>query len=145
MHIGNNDRKVGEQEKLERLVDDAECNERLVEYPIAPEEGNPGDHANDVRCPEGNGAQQEETDLPQKAPDVEHEEVRNGKADEQGDGPNDERELDGAQIKPRGKIRLEELDVIVELKRGHDVEPVEAEKAHRQHDEHGDSEKHQED
>ncbi|MPL80541.1 hypothetical protein SDC9_26442 [bioreactor metagenome] len=93
MYESQHHREIGVKQPLDRRIDDAEAHQRLVRQPVAPEEGNPGDHPDDVRGQKGNGAQQKQHHPRRLGPDVEGEVIGHGEADAERQPP-DQRGID---------------------------------------------------
>ena len=72
-------------------------------------------------------------DLPEQAPDVEHQEIGDGEADDQRDRPDDQRVFERAQIQSVGEVGSEQLDVVAQGELGNDVEHVVVEEADHDH------------
>src|SRR5881392_694113 len=143
MDIGDHHREIGEQQELQRLVHDAERDQRLIEDPVSTEKRDPRDHANDVRRPEGNGADQEQGQLQQERADMEDQEIGDGETDDEREGPHDDGVLERVRIQRIGQAGPEQLEVVGEDERRDDVELVEVEEADG-HDQHQrDPEEHQ--
>ena len=131
--VAHHHREVGEEQPLHRVVDDADAHQRLVDQPLLPEQRDPRDHADDVRGPERHRAEQKETDRDQQRADVEHQEVGDGEADQQRDGPDDRGELQRAQIEPERVHGGEQVDIALRReRRPHTEDHVVLEEADRQ-------------
>src|ERR1700728_3999471 len=145
VHIGDDYRKIGEQQKRQRLVDDAEAHEAAVEDAVAPEERYPRNHPDDVRGPERHRADQEQSDLHGQASHVEHQEIGNREPDDERDGPDDRRIFDRAGIESQRQARFEQLDVIVEDEGRDDLQASVVVETDHGNEDHRYSEKYQED
>ena len=91
----------------------------MVDEPVAAEQRNPRDHADDVRGPERNRADEEQHHLHGHGADVKGEEIGDGEADDERRQPDDEAEFrrrqiglqDRAEIRQLGEAALEGLGV----------------------------------
>src|SRR5260370_1259763 len=76
MDIGNDHREIRKQHEFQWFTNDAAAHQELIEDAVSSEKRDPRDHADDVRGPERHRAQQEKTDLPKQAANVENQEIR---------------------------------------------------------------------
>ena len=137
MHIGDDDGETRIEQERQRLVDEAELQQRAVDQPFLAEQRNPGNHADDVRGPERHCAQQEEADGEQLVAHVEDEEIGDEETQHQREDPDQRREPDRLEIKFEREAGGGDVDVIVEREgRDQAAETVGLEHAGDPHDEH---------
>ena len=145
---GEDHREVGVDQPFDRLADEADPDQRLVDEPVAAEQRNPRDHADDVRGPERDGADEEQRDLHRRRADMEGEEIGDEEADHEGDQPHREAELQRREIGLEGdaelgklvEAALEDLDVAARREGRDDLVFVVVPEAHH----HGEAERDQE-
>ena len=98
--------EFGEQQPFERLMDQADALKRPVDQAVAAEQRNPRDHADHVRGPERNGAEQRQHDLPGLGADVEGEEISDGEADQTASAPRSSRIISVSSDRFSGSCRV---------------------------------------
>ncbi len=112
-------RKLGKQQPLQRVLDQAHALKAPVHQPVATKQRNPRYHADHIRGPERDRAKQREHDLPGLGADVEGEEIGDRKADQKGQHPGQQAQFqglqiglqDGAEIRQLGDASLERVAV----------------------------------
>ena len=77
----DHDREIGEQQRLDRLVDDSRLHQDDVDRPLFAEHGPPRDHADQERGPERNDAENQERRLQRLVLDEQADEQRGRIAD----------------------------------------------------------------
>ena len=106
------------------------CSSVVLSEPVAAEERDPRDHADDVGGQERDGADQEQHRLPGRRADMEGEEIGDGEADQQGQRPDDDGELERLQVGPPGDRREQQLLVVLQQEGRDDLGGVVVEEAH---------------
>ena len=137
--------KSREQQELERLVDDADVDQRRVEQAVPAEERDPRDHADDVGGQERHGADQEQHHLHRRAADVEGEEIGDREADHGGQRPHDRGVAERVEVGPPGDVRTQRLLVVGEHEVGNDPGEIVVPEAHHHDRQDRDQQEHEQD
>ena len=145
IHIGDDDREIGEQQEVERLRRQAQVHQRLVEHAVAAEKRNPGDGPDDRRSEKRNGAQQEQHGPDRAAAHVKDQKVGDVESDEERGRPDDRRELQSAAVKPERRRVRDQVVIIVQQESRIDSDAVMVPEADHQEQRRRQGEKHQED
>ena len=145
MHIGDDDRELGEQQEVERLRGETEVHHGLIERAGTAEERDPGNGADDGGGEEGDGAEQKEDDAHRVVAHVKDQEIGDVEAEKEGDGPHDCRELEGTEVDAQGRGAGEDLAVAVEQEGGVDADAVVVEEADDQEEQRRQCEQDEED
>ena len=87
MHEGQHHGKVGEQQPFDRTIHQADRDQGVVDQAVTPQQRDPGNHADDIRGPERNRAQDEEHRLHGAGAYMERQKIGHRKTDRQSDQP----------------------------------------------------------
>ena len=108
-------RETGIEQPFDRLTDQSEPEQRLVDQPVAAEQRNPGDHPDHVGGPERNDAHQRQHQLHGERADMEGEKIGDGETEHQRHRPDDQAEFQGRKISAEGRAQLgQAADALVE-------------------------------
>jgi len=128
------------------LIHDTEIDQRVVDQAVSSEQRDPGDHADHVRGPKRDGAKKKKRDLPGQRLDVEGQEIGDGKAEDQGDQPDNETKLHRLPIGLPGDVGGEDVAVILGGEVGNqDLVGLVVEEGDDHHQDHRHNEKRQKD
>ena len=114
MHKGQDDREVGIEQPFQRLINQSQMCQRLIDEAVPAKDRDPGDHPDDVRSPKRNRANQKKNDLPSQGAHMEGQEIGDGEPDGQGENPTEGGEFEGVEINRIGDGGFEQLDVVGE-------------------------------
>ena len=77
--------KIGIEQPFLGLIDDTRTDEGVVDQTVSSQKRDPGDHADHVRGPKGDGAEEEQRDLPGQRLDVKGQEIGDGETQHERD------------------------------------------------------------
>src|SRR6516225_10509140 len=123
MNVADNDGELGVEQPFLRPIYDAHSQQPAVDEAIASEQGDPGNHANHDRGPEGYRADEEEHCLGNSTSQLKGEKVSDEEAEYSRNRPDNGAEFHGGQIGAVGDRFRKDLPEIVESEGG-DQNPI---------------------